>query len=184
MRKANKMIHDVSTLISVLHRVHVGHLGTIGTDGYPMVKPLNFVYAEGKIYFHSAREGEKIEHILCDNRVCFEAALPIAYVRGTVADPCKAEYLYQSVIIKGKATIVEDRDEKIVALRHLMEKYQPEGGYGDFPEFKLDITAVIRIDIEEMVGKEDLGTAELTTSALRALQDGSALPIVLTRPAE
>jgi hypothetical protein len=43
-----------------------------------------------------------------------------------------------------------------------MEKYQPEGAYGDFPEEKLNITGVVRIDIEEMVGKEDLGKGQLT----------------------
>jgi uncharacterized protein len=43
-----------------------------------------------------------------------------------------------------------------MAMKALMEKYQPEGGYGDFPKEKLAITAVIRIDIEAMTGKEDV----------------------------
>ena len=38
-----------------------------------------------------------------------------------------------------------------------MEKYQPEGGYGGFLPEKLAITAVVRIDIEEISGKEDIG---------------------------
>lgn len=184
MRKANKEIISPAVIASLLCRVQVGHLGTVGPDGYPMVKPLNFVYADGNIYFHSALEGEKIDHIRRDNRVCFEADLPIAYVKGTAADPCRAEYLYQSVIIKGTAHIVKDRAEKITALRHLMEKYQPEGGYGDFLELKLQITAVVRIDIEEMVGKEDLGKGALNTIALRALHERVPLPITIVRPVE
>ncbi len=157
MRRSKKEIKDKSVIIELLNTCHVGRLGTIGKDGYPMVKPLNFAYHNGRIYFHTAKEGEKIEDIKKDNRVCFEIDLPIAYVKGTMSDPCKAEYLYRSVIIKGKAYIVEDRDERILGLKCLMQKYQPQGGYGDFLEEKLSITGVVRIDIEEMVGKEDLG---------------------------
>jgi len=143
-----------------------------------MVKPLNFAYAAGKIYFHTAQEGEKIEDIRRDSRVCFETDLPIAFVRGSES-PCRAEYLYRSVIIRGRAHIIEDRDEKILALTCLMEKYQPEGGYGDFPEEKLKITGVVRIDIEEMTGKEDLGKEDIRDEALKALAGKSALPVVL-----
>ncbi len=104
----------------------------------------------------------KIDDIRRGNRVCFEVDQPIAYVKGTEADPCNAEYLYRSVIIKGRAYIVENPDERLLGLKSLMEKYQPEGGYGDFTEEKLNITGVVRIDIEEMVGKEDLGKGQIT----------------------
>ncbi|MDA8214588.1 MAG: pyridoxamine 5'-phosphate oxidase family protein [Nitrospiraceae bacterium] len=120
-----------------------------------------------------------MEDIKRDNRVCFEVDLPIAYVKGTAADPCKAEYLYRSVIIKGKAYIVEDKDERIFGLKCLMRKYQPEGGYGDFLEEKLNITGVVRIDIEEMIGKEDLGKDKLKEAALKALEEKVQLPIVI-----
>ena len=194
MRRWKKEIKDKAIIIDLLNTCHVGRLGTIGKDGYPMVKPLNFAYNPlsppftkggqggfGKIYFHTAKEGEKIEDIKRDNRVCFEVDLPIAYVKGTMADPCKAEYLYRSVIIKGKAYIVEDKDERIFGLKCLMRKYQPEGGYGDFLEEKLQITGIVRIDIEDMVGKEDLGKDKLKEAALKALADNVHLPIVLER---
>lgn len=181
MRRWKKEIKDRTVIVELLNTCHVGRLGTIGKDGYPMVKPLNFAYHDGKIYFHTAKEGEKIEDIKRDNMVCFEVDLPIAYVKGTMADPCKAEYLYRSVIIKGKAYIVENKDEQIFALRCLMKKYQPEGGYGDFLEEKLQITGIVRIDIEEMVGKEDLGKEKLKEAALKALADKVHLPIVLER---
>ena len=77
--------------------------------------------------------------------------------------------------------IVEDRDERIFALRCLMKKYQPEGGYGDFPEEKLQITGIVRIDIEEMVGKEDLGKDKLREAVLKALEEKVQLPIVIER---
>jgi nitroimidazol reductase NimA-like FMN-containing flavoprotein (pyridoxamine 5'-phosphate oxidase superfamily) len=157
MRVAKKEIRERAIVEGLLAKSLVGRLGTTSPDGWPMVKPLNFVYSQGKIYFHSAREGEKIDHITRDNRVCFEVDFPITYVKGVMENPCKADYLYQSVICKGRAHLVTDPDERIAALQALMEKYQPEGGYGPFLEEKLAITNVVRIDIESMTGKEDLG---------------------------
>lgn len=178
MRQSKKEIKDREVITRLLRTCIVGRLGTVTKDGYPMVKPLNFAYEEGRIYFHTAREGEKIEDIRRDDRVCFEVDLPIAYVRGD-ENPCRAEYLYRSVIVRGKASIVEERTEQVHALRLLMEKYQPEGGYGEFSEEKLRITGIVRIDIEEMTGKEDLGKGEAREAVLTALESGSELPIRL-----
>ncbi len=179
MRQSKKEIKDKDVIIDLLNTCHVGHLGTVGRDGYPLVKPLNFAYADEKIYFHSAKEGEKIEDIRRDARVCFEVALPIAYVKGTADNPCRAEYLYRSVILKGRASVIENRTEKLFALERLMKKYQPENGYGDFPEEKLKITAIVRIDIEQMTGKEDLGKDKTKDFVVEALFDKLKLPIVL-----
>ncbi len=156
LRVAKKQIRDRDVVEGILRACRVGRLGTIGGEGYPMVKPLNFVYLDGRIYFHSAREGEKIDDIARDNRVCFEVDSPVRFVKAE-GNPCSADYLYRSVIIRGRAHLVEQRDERLKALRALMEKYQPEGGYGAFPEDKLALTAVVAIGIEEMTGKEDLG---------------------------
>jgi nitroimidazol reductase NimA-like FMN-containing flavoprotein (pyridoxamine 5'-phosphate oxidase superfamily) len=155
MRRAKKEIKDEMQINEILANAHVGRLGTMGKDGYPIIKPLNFVHTGGHIYFHSALEGEKIEDILRDNRVCFEVDLPLCYVKAK-GDPCSAFYHYRSVILKGRAEIIKDSEEKRMAMKALMEKYQPEGGYDTFPKEKLAITAVIRIDIEAMTGKEDV----------------------------
>jgi uncharacterized protein len=180
MRQAKKEIKQENIMHELLAVCHIGRLGTVDRDGYPMIKPLNFVYHEGKIYFHSAREGEKIEDINRDSRVCFEVDLPIAQVK-TKGSPCRSHYLYQSVIIRGRASIVREEDERLSALTHLMKKFQPEGGFGNFPQDKLNLTEVIKIDIKEMVGKEDLGTGHLAEAARRALDEKQQLPIVLER---
>jgi len=182
MRKAKKEITDKAVIKEVLDACPIGRLGTITHDGYPMVKPLNFVYHDNGIYFHTATQGEKIDDIKRDNRVCFEVDQPIAFVKGNEQDPCMAAYLYRSVIIKGRARMIEDRDERIAALSALMKKNQPGGGYGAFLEGKLQITGVVRIDIEEMTGKEDLGKDRTREAVLSALHAGARLPIVLMDP--
>jgi len=125
-----------------------------------MIKPLNFVYDDGRYTFTRRFSGEKIDDIKRNNRVVFELDLPIAYVKGD-NNPCSAKYLYRSVIIKGRAVMVEDRMDKIFVLKRLMEKYQPEGGYGDFPAEKLAITGIVRIDIDEMTGKQIYNSGRL-----------------------
>jgi uncharacterized protein len=178
MRKMNKKITDAAVIVGLLNRCHVGRLATVDAGGWPMVKPLNFAYCEGRIYFHCALEGEKLDDIRRDSRVAFEADLPIAYVKGGPENPCRAEYLYRSVIARGRAAIVEEREEKLLALDALMRKYQPEGGYGSYPEEKLSLTCVVRIDIEDLSGKEELGKGELQEKALQALADRVPLPVV------
>lgn len=156
MRIARKEIRGKETIEQVLTNSHVGRLGTVSREGTAMVKPLNYVYLDGSIYFHSAREGEKIDDIRRENHVCFEVDLPIAYVPGSQDNPCSAAYRYRSVIITGLAGIVEDDAERLRALEALMEKYQPDGGYGRFLPEKLALTVVVRIDIQRMTGKEDV----------------------------
>ncbi|MGD9579684.1 MAG: pyridoxamine 5'-phosphate oxidase family protein, partial [Syntrophorhabdus sp.] len=146
MRRAKKEIQTRAVVDNLLNTCPVGRLGTIGNDGYPRIKPLNFVYLNGRIYFHSAKEGEKIDDIIRGNRVMFEIDEPMGYAKSG-NNPCSAKYFYWSLMIKGKAAIVDNDEERLLALRSLMEKYQPEGGYGEFLPEKLKITAVIRIDI-------------------------------------
>ena len=179
MRKAKKEIADRSIIEELLRTCPIGRLGTVGPDGWPMVKPLNFVLLDGRLYFHSALAGEKIEHIKRDNRVCFEVDLPIAYVRGAQDNPCTAEYLYRSVIVKGHASLVKDEEERRSALSALMGKYQPDGGYGEFHPGKLAITGVVRIEIEQMTGKQDLGKEQHREAVEQALLHGAREPVML-----
>lgn len=177
MRVAKKEILDRTIIEELLAGAPVGRLGTTGRDGYPMIKPLNFAYCRERIYFHSATEGEKIETIRHDNRVCFEVDLPIAYVKSKGV-PCKADYLYRSVIIRGRAHILTDREERAAALTALMKKYQPGGGYEGFSEEALARTAVVRIDIIAMTGKQDLGKESEQDTVARLLR-GEPLPALL-----
>lgn len=179
MRQQKKEIVDRKVIEALLVRAAVGRLGSAGNDGFPRIKPLNFVYLDGAVYFHSAREGEKIDDILRDSRVCFEVDLPIAYVKGTREDPCRASCLYQSVIIYGRAVLVTSEPERRRALAELMRKYQPGGGYGEFLEARLGVTAVVRIAIERMSGKEDLGKGALRERVQGALEAGAQLPVDL-----
>jgi nitroimidazol reductase NimA-like FMN-containing flavoprotein (pyridoxamine 5'-phosphate oxidase superfamily) len=134
----------------------VGRIATVDQKGFPVIKPVNFLYLDGRVYLHSSAKGEKIEDIQRGSPVCFEVDDPVAYVVAGVSD-CEASYYYRSIVIKGKAAFVKDRDKKRRILERMMEKYQPEGANGEMPAEILEKTAVIEILIKEITGKENLG---------------------------
>jgi nitroimidazol reductase NimA-like FMN-containing flavoprotein (pyridoxamine 5'-phosphate oxidase superfamily) len=128
----------------------VGSLATIGADG-PYVTAVNYVHWNGKIYFHGRKWGRKMENIAHDQRVSFLVYAVDGYKRGATA--CATSTLYKSVIISGRAKVVEGELAEN-ALKLLGEKFSP--GLGDYsiPLDKLAITAVVEIEIEKMTGKE------------------------------
>ncbi len=156
MRRGERELQDKQTIIALLEHSFVGRIATVNRKGFPVIKPVNFLYRDGKIFFHSSKRGEKMGDIRRGSPVCFEVDDPIAYVaaKGTA---CKASYYYRSVIIKGKARLVNPQAEKMKILENLMEKYQPEGGYGEIADEVLRKTAVVEISIQEITGKENLG---------------------------
>ena len=134
----------------------VGRIATVNRKGFPVIKPVNFVYLNGKIYIHSSIKGEKVRDIRRGSPVCFEIDQPIAYAPAN-GPACMAGYYYRSVIVKGKAALLKDKGKKLKSLEKLMEKYQPEGGYETMAPEIVKKTAVIEISIQNMIGKQRLG---------------------------
>ena len=156
MRRAEREIKDQVTIKALLDQSHVGRMATINRKGYPVIKPVNYVYWDGKIYLHSSVKGEKMSDIRRGSPICFEVDQPISYIPAK-GPACKASFYYRSILIKGEAALVNPRKKKKEIIEKLMEKYQPEGGYEEIAEEILQRTAVIEISIKEITGKENLG---------------------------
>lgn len=156
MRRPERKIKEKVTLLSLLERSQVGRMATVNRRGFPVIKPVNFLYSDGRLYIHSSQKGEKIADIRKGSPICFELDEPIAYAPAP-GPACLAGYYYRSVIIKGKAALINDERKKLRILEELMEKYQPEGGYAPISEEVMRRTALIEISIGRMTGKERLG---------------------------
>ena len=136
-------------------------MATVGSDCYPYVTPVNFVYDQGCIYFHCALKGEKLDNIARDARVCFEVDIPLAY-KDLGYDPeggaCKLHQFYHCVIIRGEARILPDGKRKVAALNALVAKHESgrsfEAVTPDMPACKA--CAVVEIKPRSMTGKSDL----------------------------
>lgn len=57
--------------VEILERNTSGVLALSGDEGYPYAVPMSYVYAEGKIYFHSAKNGHKIDAIQRNEKASF-----------------------------------------------------------------------------------------------------------------
>jgi nitroimidazol reductase NimA-like FMN-containing flavoprotein (pyridoxamine 5'-phosphate oxidase superfamily) len=111
---------------------------------------------------HSHIKGEKIDNINRNNRVGFEVDRELEFLPSYFEDPkdaSLADTLYISVVIKGMASLVTDKEEKTLALNGLMKKYQPEGGYDPIQSSMrvLDAVAVIKVIPNVIYGKYKIG---------------------------
>jgi len=145
-----------------LHQEHVGRIATIDVNGYPQIIPMNFVFVNDAVYMHSHPRGEKIENFKRNGKVGFEVDRELEFLPSYFEDPkdaSLADTLYISVVMKGTASLVTDKEEKTLALNGLLKKYQPEGGYDPIkPDMRvLDAVAVIKIIPTILRGKYKIG---------------------------
>ena len=160
MRRKQSEVTDSAQIEEFLSTATIGRMATMGTDGYPYITPVNFVYYRGGIYFHCAPAGEKLDNIAADPKVCFEVDIPLAYLDTGFADTpgCNVHQLYHCVIIRGTAEIVEDEELKTASLNALMEKHEPGSEMAAItPDLALyKACKVVRINVENLSAKSDL----------------------------
>ena len=145
-----------------LNDEHVGRISSIDVSGFPQIIPMNFVFLNDAIYMHSHVKGEKLDNISNNDKVGFEADRELEFLPSYFEDPhnaALADTLYISVVVKGIASFVTDREEKTLALNGLMEKYQPEGFYDPLKSDMrvLDAVSVIKINPQTLRGKYKIG---------------------------
>lgn len=137
--------------IRILEKGASGVLALSGDDGYPYAIPISYVYNDSKLYFHSARNGHKIDAV----RQCQKASFCVIEQDHIV--PEKYTTFYRSVIAFGRIRILEEEAEIRDSIEMLAVKYHP----GDTPEGRLqaisrdfDRLCMIELSIEHLSGKE------------------------------
>lgn len=147
--RRKKQLLSREDIDAVLERCTNGVLACIGDEDYPYAVPVSPVYLNGKIYFHTAKAGHKVDAIIKNPKVSFAVIDEDTIV--------SAEYTtyFRSVIAFGKARIVEG-DEWFEGFKALVEKYS-----GDQPEEEkmkqikeCNNSHIIAIDIDHITGKE------------------------------
>lgn len=152
MRRTDRQIVDTDKIESIIANARYMHLGMFDGE-FPYVVPLHYGYQmeAGKLtfYVHSAREGHKLECLRKNSRVFVEIDRGESLVAADI--PCRYGAVYESVMCRGKAAIVETPAEKCRALSLLM-KVQT-GQEHAISEKMADAVTVIRIDIESYTAK-------------------------------
>ena len=103
MRRTDKEITDQELISQIIEQAQVCRLG-LAKDNIPYILPVSFGYDGMAIYFHTAREGRKIEFMTANDRVCFEFEHGVQLIRND-SNPCKWTFSFQSVI--GYGTVRE-----------------------------------------------------------------------------
>ena len=116
--KANMLTNE--EVENILKTSPNGTLALYGENGYPYSVPVNFVYSDGKIYFHGAAEGYKLDCMKKDPHVSFS-------VIGK-DDIAKESFttLFSSVIAFGTIRVIDTMEEKIPVLEAMVGKYSAE----------------------------------------------------------
>ena len=123
----------------------VGRLASMGGDGFPYITPVHFVFFQGQIFIHGLAVGEKLTNIKKDSRVGFEVEKMLGLVHDDKL-PCDTNTTYESVIIRGRAALVEDSALKLAVLDAFVAKYAPHHTGRVYPESMLKMTGLIAID--------------------------------------
>lgn len=148
MRQKDREIKDRNIIDDIIRRCLVCRLAMCN-DGQPYIVPLNFGYDGKFLYFHAALEGRKIDIIRQNTRVGFEFDILNDIVKAESA--CKWSAKYESVVGTGTAEIINDVEDKKVALQWIMRQYGSD--LKDFPEEILKKTLILRVRILEISGK-------------------------------
>ena len=120
MRRIKQQLSDEEAL-EILVKAKRGVLSVVGDDGWPYGIWLNPHYRreDGRIYFHGAKEGHKIDALRRDARVSFTV------IDDGVQDEGGWAYTFRSVVVFGRIEFVEDQAFALELCRELARRFNP-----------------------------------------------------------
>lgn len=149
MRRKDRALDDEETL-AILAKGEYCVLATTGEDDQPYGVPLSYTYEDGKLYFHCAHKGRKLNNLRHNDRCC----ITVIGKTQPIYDKDFTTY-YESVIAFGRAYEVKDEADKRAALMALILKYLPEHvdkADRDITR-SLAATAIFCVELESITGK-------------------------------
>jgi len=154
MRRKDREVTDLNEIYDILSRCDTMSLGINGGE-VPYVIPMTFACAleneQIVIYFHSAQGGRKWEILNRDPNVCVEAHLYYKAVEEAGMVTAK----YESVIGIGKVQAIESKEDKVAALKLVLDHYKQSG----FPTESckgLNACTLFKVPLTEVSGKRNL----------------------------
>lgn len=150
MRRKRQQLTEAEC-VEILTRNTSGVLAVLGDDEYPYAVPISYVYDGNALYFHCARSGHKLDAIKACEKVSF-----CVIDRDDVV-PQKYTTHFRSVIVFGRASVVENDNEMRTAIEKLAIKYNPTDSRTNRDvtiKKEYALLRIVRIDIDHLTGKE------------------------------
>ncbi len=138
-------------IADILHRGTSGVLALLGDNDYPYAVPVSYVYDDGKIYFHSAKSGHKIDAVRNHAKASF------CIIDKDMIVPEEYTTYFRSVIAFGQIRIIENEHEKRAAIEKLAIKYAPEdsaAGRDNAINREWKPLCMLEMTIDHVTGKE------------------------------
>lgn len=117
------LINENDEIRSIIEKCNICFLGLAEKDGTPYVVPMNFGFKDGVIYLHSAPDGNLVNMVNANNKVCINFCTDSKLVFQHPQVACSYRMKSQSVIAWGQVEFIEDLAEKEKALHILMAQY-------------------------------------------------------------
>ena len=156
IREAERGVYDRETAYRILDEGFLCHLGFV-VEGQPFVIPTSYGRKDDVLYIHGSAASRMLRQLKEGIPVCFTVTLLDGLV--LARSVFNHSMNYRSVVVLGKATLVDDPEEKTEALRILSEHILP-GRWDDSRqpnERELKQTSVLRVPIEEFSAKVRIG---------------------------
>ncbi len=150
MRRKGQAL-PVAACVEILERGTSGVLALSGDGGYPYAVPISYVYHDGKLYFHCARSGHKIDAIARSDKASF------CVIDQDQVIPEKYTTYFRSVIAFGRIRVLEDDAAKRAAIERLAVKYAPDDNVDNRAraiEREWKPLCMLEMVIEHMSGKQ------------------------------
>jgi nitroimidazol reductase NimA-like FMN-containing flavoprotein (pyridoxamine 5'-phosphate oxidase superfamily) len=148
---SREFVESREEMEKILREEIIGYLG-LSLKGKPYTVPLNYGYVGGRVLFHAALTGKKLEYLKANPQVCFTVGRQSGQVRRHAeGDPCHVDT--DSVICYGEARIIEGLEERRSALDAFNRCFRP-----DAEEISLEAARkchVVEIKISEMTGRQE-----------------------------
>jgi len=122
-------------------------------DEEPYAVPINHAYSDGKLYFHCATTGQKLDMIRANPRVCYVVNKYFGDPED-FADGVRCHGDWESVIAYGKAQVIDDPEELRSAFKIFMNYYSPT--YFEPGEDSVKTTRIIVVDLESMTARREV----------------------------
>ena len=149
LRRKEREISNRSLIDEIIHGSKVCHLG-LAINNEPYVVPLSFGYDGSSLYFHTAMNGQKIDFIESNPRICFEMIRSHSVLTDE-AIACKWTASYESVIGYGLMHELVSPEDKIHGLNQIMIHYSDREW--EFQSAVVSRTRVWRLDVESVTSK-------------------------------
>jgi nitroimidazol reductase NimA-like FMN-containing flavoprotein (pyridoxamine 5'-phosphate oxidase superfamily) len=149
-------VYDRGAIDAILDEALVCHVGFVH-DGHPVVIPTLFARVGDLVYFHGSAASRMLRTLTSGADVCLTVTLLDGLVLARSAFHHSANY--RSVVVLGRAQVIEERAEKLAALEAFAERVAP-GRWNEVREptaKELKATTVLSLALDEASAKVRTG---------------------------